>query len=142
MPNMHHSFDSRLEHRALGSAALTAATVLATVNEPAARRVAYRTLLNLEAVKVSAGNEVYTVVVELSNDGFSTVGATAAIASFGDSTARQSGVADSAAGDIHEMLWSTEVNDVKYADWRIKLFVGGTAPSLTVGAYSTVLGNV
>ncbi|MFY0633680.1 MAG: hypothetical protein JXQ91_07705 [Vannielia sp.] len=141
MPNMYHSFDSRLEHRALGSAALTTATVLDTITEPAARRVAYRTLVNIEGIVITNDDETYQIVIECSNDSFSTI-EVAAILDLGATEVRQSGAPDSAAGDTYEMLWSTEINGVKYGSWRVKTFMAGTAESLTLGCYSTVLGDV
>ncbi len=141
MPNMYHPFDSRLEHRAAGSAALTATTVLDTITQRAAERTAYRTLLSLESVKVSAGNERYQVVCELSDDNFSTIAAVAAMTDFGDSSVRQSGVADSTAGDTAEILWATEFNGQKYQYARIRLITSGTSPSIGLVAFSSILGD-
>lgn len=141
MPNMYHHFDSRLEHRAVGAAAVTSTTVLDTITERAAQRTAYRTLVGIEAIKISANNEDYKLVAEVSNDGFSTV-EVAAILSLGATEVRQSGAPDSAAGDTYEMLWTTEVNDVKYAASRIRLIAAGTSPSITLFCHSTILGNV
>lgn len=142
MPNMYHPFDSRLEHRALGSAALTSTTVLDTITQRAAARTAYRTLINIEAIDIANSDEIYTLVVELSDDNFSTVNEVAAIADFGDTAVRQSGAPDSAAGDTREVLWTTECNGVKYDYARLKLFVAGTSPSITLGCFSSVLGDV
>ncbi|MGC0225150.1 hypothetical protein [Pseudooceanicola nitratireducens] len=141
MPNMHHAFDARLEHRALGLAALTAATVLDTITQRAQQRKAYRTLVNLEAIKISANDESYQLVVEVSNDDFSTT-EVAAIVDLGATEVRQSGAPDSEAGDSYEVMWTTEQNGVKYEKARLKLFTAGTSPSITLGCYSTVLGNV
>lgn len=141
MPNMYHHFDSRLEHRALGSAAMTSTTVLDTVTQRAQERTAIRTLVNIEAVKISANNEIYQVVCELSNDDFSTV-EVAALADFGATEVRQSGAPDSAAGDTAEILWSTEKNGVKYEKYRVRTIIDGTSPSITLGCHSTILGDV
>ena len=142
MPNMYHPFDSRLEHRALGSAALTATTVLATITQNVGQRTAYRTLVNVEAIDIANSDEVYTLVVELSSDNFTTVNEVAMMVDFGDTAVRQSGAPDTVAGHEREILWTTEVNGVKYQYARLKLFVAGTSPSITVGCHSTVLGNV
>lgn len=142
MGNMTHPFDSRLEHRALGSAALTATTVLDTITQRAAQRTAYRTLVNVEALDIASNDELYELVVELSNDNFTTVNEVAVLTDFGATEVRQSGAPDTVAGDVAEILWSTEKNNVKYQYARLKLFVAGTTASITLGCYSTVLGNV
>ncbi len=142
MPNFYHPFDSRLEHRALGSAALTAATVLDTHDQGVAQRTAYRTLYNVEAIVISNNDETYQLVVEVSNDNFSSDIEVAHIVDLGATEVRQSGAPDSAAGDQYEALWSTEVNGTKYRYFRVKVFMAGTAESLTLGCYSTILGNV
>lgn len=141
MPNFYHEFDSRLEHRALGSAAITSDTVLDTLSHRAAQRTPYRTLVIIEAIDIANSDETYQVVVEVSNDSFSTI-EVAAILDLGDTAVRQSGAPDNAAGDEYEMLWTTEVNGVKYQDARIKVFTGGTSPSITLGCHSAILGNV
>lgn len=141
MPNMYHHFDSRLEHRALGSAALTSTTVLDTITQRAAQRTAYRTLVTLEAVKISANNELYELVVELSNDNFSTIGHVAALTDFGATEVRKSGTADSAAADTAEVLWTTENNGVKYQYARVRMVISGTSPSVTFGCHSAILGD-
>lgn len=141
MQNMYHHFDKRLEHRALGSAALTATAVLATITQQAQQRTAYRTLVNVEALDIASNDEKYTLVVELSNDNFTTIEEVAAIIDFGATEVRQSGAPDTAAGDTAEILWTTEKNGKKYAAARLKMFVAGTTPSITFGCHSTILGD-
>lgn len=142
MPNMYHPFDSRLEHRALGAATLTSATVLDTITQRAAERTAYRTVVNVESIVIANDDETYQIVVELSDDNFSTVNEVAAILDLGATEVRQSGAPDSAAGDSYEMLWTTECNGVKYQYARIKIFMAGTAEEIGLGCYSTILGDV
>lgn len=142
MGNMNHPFDARLEHRAIGSAAITAAaTTLATITERAQQRTQYRTIVNVEAIKTSAGNELAQVVIELSNDAFTTVHV-AAVADFGHTSVRQSGAPTSVAGDGREILWTTEQGETKYAASRIRVLTSGTAPSITLGCFSTILGDI
>lgn len=138
MTNKYYPFDSRLEHRALGAAALTAATVLDTITERAAQRTMYLTKVNLEAIKISANNETYQVVVECSNDDFTTI-EVAAILDLGATEVRQSGAPDNAAGDEYDIYWASEINGKKYQKSRIKLFTGGTSPSITLGCWSTIM---
>ena len=138
MPNMYHPYDTRLDHRAIGSAALTATTTLATITERAAQRTAYRTLATLGTTKISANNELYQLVAELSNDDFTTV-VVAGVTDFGATEVRQSGAPDSAAGDTAELLWTTEHNGIKYDTARIRLVISGTSPSIVISSHSTIL---
>lgn len=138
MPNKYYPFDSRLEHRALGSAALTATTVLDTITERAQQRTMYLTRVIIEAIDIANSDETYQIVVECSNDSFATI-EVAAILDLGDTAVRQSGAPDNVAGDEYEIYWCSEINGAKYQASRIKLFAGGTTPSLTLGCYSTVM---
>ena len=138
MPNKFYPFDKRLEHRAIGSAALTATTVLDTITERAAQRTMYLTKVMLEAVKISANDESYKVVVECSNDDFSTV-EVAAVLSLGATEVRESGAPDSAAGDEYDIYWCTEINQRKYQKSRIRLVAAGTSPSITLSSHSTIM---
>jgi hypothetical protein len=138
MPNKHYPFDKRLEHRALGSAALTATTVLDTITERAAQRTMYLTKVMLEAIKISANDESYKVVVECSNDDFSTL-EVAATLSLGATEVRESSAPDSAVGDDYDIYWCTEINQRKYQKSRIRLVVAGTSPSITLSSHSTIM---
>ena len=138
MPNKYHPFDGRLEHRALASAALTATTVLATITQRAAMRTDYLTKVIIEAIDIVSSDELYTLVVELSDDNFATVNEVAAICDFGDTAVRQSGAPDTVAADEVEIPWNTERNGVVYQYARLKLFAAGTTPSITLGVHSTV----
>ncbi|MBL4898130.1 MAG: hypothetical protein JKX76_00650 [Colwellia sp.] len=137
MPNKYYPFDKRLEHRALGSAPLTSTTVLGAVTERAPQRTMYLTKVLLEAIDIASSNESYQVVVECSNDGFTTV-EVAAILDLGDTAVRQSGAPDNAAGDEYELYWCTEINGRKYTQSRIKLFAAGTSPSIQLACWSTI----
>lgn len=141
MTNMYHPLDARLEHRAIGAAALTATTTIATVTGRAAQRTPYRTLLNIESIKISANDEAYTFVVEVSNDDFTTVEVAAEL-TLGATEVRTGGAPDNAAGDNYEMLWTTQVNNAGYQDWRLRMIAAGTSPSIGFSAFSSVLGDV
>lgn len=141
MGNFAISFDSRLQHRAPGAAAITSTTTLDTITERAAQRTVYRTLVNVEAIKITANNELYNLVVQLSNDSFSTI-EQGAILSMGATEVRVGGSKDSVAGDAYEIMWSTEADGTKYAAARLQLIVAGTSPSITLNCYSGILGNV
>jgi hypothetical protein len=130
MLNSHaRAFDTRLEHRAAGSAALTADTTIDTHTQRAKTRTEYVTMLRVESIKISANNEEYRFIFEVSNDGFSTV-ETAAILSLGATEVRLGGGPDNAAGDEYQVPWFTEVNGQSYKDWRVRLDVAGTSPSI------------
>lgn len=137
MPNIFRNFDSRLEHRALGSAAMTSTTTLVTKAERVAQRTRYVTKAIIEAIDIASNDEVYTLVAEVSNDAFSTK-EVAGILSFGPTETRVGGAPDNVAGDEYDLHWSTEVNGVVYKDWRLRLIVGGTTPTITLGCWSGV----
>lgn len=124
------AFDTRLEHRAAGSAAVTASTTVADIDQRAATRTEFETILRVDAIKITANDEEYRFLWEVSNDDFTTF-ETAAILSLGATEARLGGAVDSAAGDEFDVPWRTEVNGASYKAWRIRLVVAGTSPSIT-----------
>lgn len=138
MPNKYHAFDGRLEHRAVGSAAQTATAVVDTVEQRTEMRTEYRTIIGLESIAIDGNDELYDFVIEVSNDDFTTV-EVAARTDFGATEVRQSGAADSVAGDTAELMWSTEINGNKYQDWRLRCIHTGATTSITYHAHSTVL---
>ena len=139
MPNKYYPFDKRLEHRAAGLAALTAATTLATITERAEQRTSYLTKVSIESIVTNgAAGEGYTLVIEVSNDGFTTKD-TAEILSLGATSARTGGAKTNVAGDSYELLWCTEVGGKKYKEARLRLIVSGTAPSIAFSAFSTIM---
>lgn len=135
MKSHHYAFDARLEHRAAGSAALTADTTIATKDQRARTRTNYVTTVRVESIKITANNEEYRFLFEVSNDNFTTH-ETAAVLSLGATEVRLGGAKDNAAGDEYDVHWNTEVNRQSYQDWRIRLDVSGTAPSIAFSASS------
>lgn len=138
MPNMYHAFDARLEHRAPASAAVTATATVDTIEQRAAMRTTFLTRINLEAIKITANDEVYSFIVQLSNDDFTTI-ETAAMVSVGATEVRHGGAKDSVAGDLLELLWSTEQAGEVFQDARLRLVIAGTSPSVTFAAHSTIM---
>lgn len=134
-----HPFDSRLEHRTVGSAALTATTVLDTQTQRDKTRTVFLTKCYVESIDVANGDETYTLQVELSNDNFTTIDEVAAQRVMGDAT-QLSEAGDTEVGDEYEMRFSTEVNGVTYQYWRVRLVVAGTSPSMGLHCYSTKMG--
>ncbi len=135
-PAKYHAFDSRLEHRAAGSAALTSDTTLDTITQKAETRTEFITKVYVEAITVSGGDEKYDIWIELSNDNFSTVDATGPMIEMGDASVLKSAT-DTAVGDEFEIYWTTEVAGVVYRYARVVLDVTGSAPSITLHSYST-----
>lgn len=140
MPNKYYAFDKRLEHRAVGQAALTATATLQTVLQRVAMRTDYVTRAIIESIDTASGNEIYTLVIEVSNDGFTTV-EVAAMKTYGHTSVRQSGAPTNVAGQADEIRWSTEVLGVVYKDFRVRLIAAGTTPSIGIACYSTVEGK-
>lgn len=130
MNSHQYAFDARLEHRAAGSAALTATTTIGTVNQKAETRTPAITTIRLETCKVSAGDESYIFLWEVSNDAFSNTEC-AAILELGHSSVRTGSTGSSAAGDEYQVPFVTEVNGVSYKSWRIRMVAAGTSPSIS-----------
>lgn len=140
MPNIMHPVDARLLHRELGQAALTATATLGSYSQRTAMRTSYITQLFIEAIDVSSANELYTVIVEVSNDSFTTV-EVAAVVSLGHTSVRLGGAPSNAAGDRRQIPWTTEVNGIVFRDWRIRVIMAGTTPSLTLSAFTAPSNN-
>lgn len=138
MPNKYYPFDARLSHRALGSAALTATGTLATIDQKTAMRTAFLTRFVIENIDVSSANELYTIVIEGSNDAFTTFETLAAY-TLGHTSVRLGAAPSSAAGFTLDLLWTTEQLGLVYDQARIRVVMAGTTPSLTVGCYSTIM---
>lgn len=137
-PSHMRPVDARMEHRAAAQPAITAAsTVVATHQQRAQTRTEFVTRINIEAIKVSAGNEEYTFALQVSNDDFTTI-ETAAMISLGDGNARLGGAnVDTPVGAQREIHWCTEVDGVHYKDWRLVLLAAGTGPSIAFSAISS-----
>lgn len=129
LPSHARPFDARMEHRKITDPAITTSQVIASFSQRAQSRTPYVTSIVLGTTKISANDEEYRFIVELSNDDFTTV-ETAAILSLGATEARLGGGPDNVAGDEYQMFWHTEVNGQSYKDWRIRLEVSGTSPSI------------
>jgi len=136
-PSHTYAVDQRMIHREVAQAAITAAsTVIGSHEQRAQTRTQYVTSIGIESIKISADDEEYRFIVQVSNDGFST-NEVAAIASLGATEARIGGGVDNAVGDTVQIHWNTEVNGQSYKDWRITLVTDGTAPSIAFSALSS-----
>lgn len=141
MPNIFRNFDARLEHRALGSAAVTSTATVVTKAERVAQRTRYVTKVLVEALDIASNDEHYLFVVEVSNDSFATK-EIAGLLSLGATEVRLGGGPDTAAGYQGEIFWATEVNGVVYRDWRIRLVIAGTSTTITFGCWSGLEGGI
>jgi hypothetical protein len=137
MPNKYYPSDARLEHRAPASAAVTATATVDTISQRVAQRTEYLTQVNIEAIKISANNEAYNFVVEVSNDSFTTVHVAASY-DFGPTETRLGGAPDSVAGDFNEFPWCSEVEGTVFKDARIRVIIAGTSPSITFACRTTI----
>lgn len=124
--------DQRLVHREAGLAAVTAGAIGAVVDQGVAMETKYTTRLLPTAI--SGGPQ--TVVVQLSNDNFTTVNESIPLFSFGTTAQRIGGGQDALAGYDAACQWSTAVNGKSYRYFR--LFLVSASGSLTLGAYSSV----
>ena len=137
LPSHTYPVDLRMLHREVAEAAITAAqTTIGSHSQRAETRTAYVTLINLEAIKITANDELYDFVIEVSNDDFTTV-EVAAMMSLGATEVRPGNAVDNAAGENRQMHWTTEVSGIPYKDWRLVLRTSGTAPSIAFSALST-----
>lgn len=134
-----HPFDSRLEHRAAGSAAMTSTTTLDTITQRAASRTMYLTKLYVESIAVDGGDESYTLSIELSDDNFSTINEVAAQRVMGDASLLTE-AGDTVAGDEFEVYWTNEVSGVTYQYWRVRIIHAGSTSSIACHCYSTKVG--
>lgn len=139
MPNKFYPYDARLDSRLPGQAAITATQNFTAILQRAAMRTEYLTKVTLEVIKVSALNESYLFAVQVSNDNFVTTEC-AALLSLGHSSVRLASSASNLAPATFEFDWSTEVGGVVYKDWRVRLILAGTAPSIQCAINSTIRG--
>ena len=146
MTQKHYPYDAGLEHRAAGSAAVTASANYTTIDQGVANansngkgvvpRTDYVTVIDATAVKVSAGDEMYRFEIQLSDDDFTTVNAIAGILELGDAT--QLAAAEDAGVGTYELMWTSEWNSTNFRYWRLAYVEnGGTSPSITFSAYTS-----
>ncbi len=135
-----YPLDSRLQHRAPGSAALTADTTLGSITHLGTTRTEALTKFYIESIDVAGGDEVYEIRVELSDDDFAggDVERVAAIWRGGDATVITDRT-DTPVGFEGELRWTNEVNGVVYPYVRIRLDGTGSTFSLGIHCYTTLM---
>ena len=138
MRSHQHAVDARLIHREPGFVALTASATIASQVQRAKTRTEFKTILRIEAIDVSSGDEDYLFLFETSNVSNFATRETAAVLSLGHTSTRLGTPASNAAGDEYEVCWCTEVNKTIYQYWRIRALLSGTTPSIQFSMNSTV----
>ena len=122
--------------RAPGAAALTADAYIGDqFDQGAATATDMVLVLNVEACKVSAGDELYTVRVIGSNVADRSDAEILATLELGDGGALPIGTVDTVAGDQRHVYFRTETNRTMFRYVDLHLDVAGTSPSITFNAY-------
>jgi hypothetical protein len=132
-----YPFDKELEVRAMGSAAITADGYAGDQFDTlGAVHTEFVLVLNLEAVKVSAGDEIYTIRVLGSNTANRSDARVLAALDLGDAAAKAQDTADDAVGDQIVIPFITQRPAGTYHRYLdVHVDVGGTSPSITLGAF-------
>lgn len=138
MLSKYYSIDAAtgLIKRELGSAAVTADGYIGDQwDQGGAIATDFAVIIDIEACKVSAGNETYM---------FSVVGSQTADRSdrqilvqkmLGDAGSIAMETVDTAVGQRHVLWTRSELNDTEFRYIDLHLDVSGTAPSITFGAF-------
>lgn len=139
MQSRNYNFDKELEFKDAGAVTSTGVTSVDSVTVASKTvgngRFEAVMLFDVSAIKISAGNEKYELVIEGSNDGFTTQ-QVLGLASLGATAARPGGAIDSVIGR-HEVPFHNEINGVIYKDIRVRHIVNGTSPSIDYKAYAS-----
>jgi len=140
MPDKYFALDAApgFIKRANGEAALTATGYVGTqIDQGGSVGTDMIAVVNVEACKVSAGNEVYTLSVVGSNTADRSDGELLAQIPLGDAGTIALETRDTAAGDQILLRFRTEKNDQHFQYVDLHLAVAGTGPSITFGAHIT-----
>lgn len=132
-----YPFDKELEVRAPGSAAVTATGYLGDQFDTlSAVHTEFVLVLNIAAIKVSAGNEIYTVQVWGSNTADRSDARVLAMVQLGDTAAKVGDTADDAVGDQIVLPFITQRPAGTYHRYLdVRLVAAGTGPSITLSAF-------
>lgn len=138
MPSYSYALDAAagMIKRELGSAALTADAYIGTQhNQGGAVATNIVCIVDVEACKVSAGDETYTLRLVGSNVADRSDGQILATLELGDAGTIPIETVDTAAGQRHIIRARTEVMDTALQYIDLHLDVAGTSPSITFGAF-------
>lgn len=137
-PSRYYALDTAtgLVKRDTGSAALTSDGYVGTQHDQLAATATDMVLVvNIEACKVSAGDETYTLRVIGSNVTDRSDGEILATLELGDAGTIPIETVDTAVGGRYEAWLRTEKNGTRFRYIDLHLDVAGTSPSITFGAY-------
>lgn len=139
--NPFYSYPMDAEHlfRDAGAVAVTADGYIGTQKDLQAntqKRAAM--VINLEAIKVSAGNEAYTFRVVGSQTADRSDARVLGEVTLGDAAAKTIDTADDLVGEQHVILFHTQRggNMIRYLD--LHLDVAGTLPSIQFSAFASI----
>jgi hypothetical protein len=138
MPSKYYAIEAGdgLIKRALAQAAVTASGYIGNQwDQGGAVFTDFACIINIEACKISAGNEIYTFRVtgsNLANRSDAQILDTIQVGHAGTITIE---TRNTAAGDQVILEGRTEKNDTAFRFIDLHLTVGGTSPSITFGAY-------
>jgi hypothetical protein len=132
----YYPIDTATTFRAAGAAALTADAYIGTqIDQVGAVYTDAVTVINVEAIKVSAGDEAYTLRVVGSNTANRSDARVLAEFTLGDAAAKPIDTADDVAGEQHVIQFSTQRAGVNQRYIDLHLDVVGTSPSITFSAF-------
>lgn len=138
MPDKYFAMDAAvgLIKRELGLAALTADGYVGVQHDQGgAAATDIVCVLDIEACKVSAGNEVYTLRLVGSNVADRSDAQILDTLELGDASTLEVETVDTAAGDRIVMRARTSRREIDFRYIDLHLDVGGTSPSISFGAY-------
>lgn len=122
--------------REVGSAAVTADAYIGTQwDQGGAAATDFVMVINIEACKVSAGNELYTFRAIGSNVSDRSDGVILDTLELGDAGTIPIETVDTVVGDQLVMRCRSEKNDMQFRYIDLHLDVAGTSPSITFNAY-------
>jgi hypothetical protein len=138
MPSKYYAIDAApgLIKREVGLAAITATAYIGDQHDQGdAVGTDFITIINIEACKVSAGNEVYTFSVVGSNVADRSDAELLGQITLGDAGTIAVETRDTIAGDRAEIRCRSEKNDTEFRYLDLHLTAAGTSPSISFGAY-------
>lgn len=138
MPDKFFAIDAAtgLIKRELGSAALTADAYVGTQHDQGGAAVTdIVAVIDVEACKVSAGDETYTLRIVGSNVADRSDAQILDTLELGDAGTIAIETVDTVAGQRFVMRARTERNDIAFRYIDLHLDVAGTSPSITFGAF-------
>lgn len=132
-----YPFDKELEVRAMGAAAITAAAYAGDQFDTLGSvHTEFVLVINLETVKVSAGNEAYTILVVGSNTADRSDARVLASLVLGDTAAKTLDTVDDLAGDQIVIPFITQRPAGTYHRYLdVRVVPAGTSPSIQFGAF-------